>query len=58
MLSATRDGAPVFAKETDNTGVHDARVTNRDTAARVRPGNYVKEKLYASLLSLLRSIDQ
>lgn len=36
MLSATRDGAPVFVKETDNTGVHDARVTNRDTAAHVR----------------------
>lgn len=39
MLSATRDGAPVFAKETENSGVHDARIM---ILARVRPNNKQK----------------
>lgn len=29
-------GAPVFAEETGNSGVHDAHVTNSDTMTRVR----------------------
>jgi len=43
MLSTTREGALVFAKETDNIGVHDAH-TNRDTATRVRSSTQQKEK--------------
>lgn len=39
MLSATRDGAPMFAKETDNSGIHDARIV---ILARVRSNNKQK----------------
>jgi len=56
MLSATRNGAPVFVKKIDNSGVHDTRVINRDTLARVRPNKRETVFIVVIFTSFDRSI--